>query len=158
MQEALTPGFLQFPYAPPKQTPNKLIMAGKMANLFALLISLVGLALAQTQTQTQIQTQTQTQTTAVDAAGTMGMTSTVAMTEATTTARASAWEKTAGPVITRADGNSTTSSRYTRERTGRPTTTIPNPLMHNAGRRPSQPGLGKLSVVVGLATYGLILM
>ncbi|KID91778.1 hypothetical protein MGU_01748 [Metarhizium guizhouense ARSEF 977] len=135
-------------------------MAGKMANLFALLISLVGLALAQTQTQTQMQTQTQTQTTAVDAAGTMGMTSTVAMTEATTTARASAWEKTAGPVITRADGNSTTSSssRYTRERTGRPTTTIPNPLMHNAGRRPSQPGLGKLSVVVGLATYGLILM
>ncbi|KHO11697.1 carbohydrate esterase family 1 protein [Metarhizium robertsii ARSEF 23] len=158
MQEALTPGFLQFSHAAPKQTPNRLIMAGKMANLFALLISLVGLALAQTQTQTQMQTQTQTQTTAVDAAGTMGMTSTVAMTEATTTARASAWEKTAGPVITKAGGNSTTSSRYTRERTGRPTTTIPNPLMHNAGRRPSQPGLGKLSVVVGLATYGLILM
>ncbi|KAG6005361.1 hypothetical protein E4U21_000212 [Claviceps maximensis] len=43
------------------------------------------------------------------------------------------------------------------------TTTVPHAPwtptpVPNAGRRPTQPGLRKLTIVVGLATYGLILL
>jgi hypothetical protein len=162
MNEGFTP-FLHFTRSQPPT--NKFIMAGKLFNLFALLVSLVGLALAQTQTQAQTQTMG---VDGPDATGSISMdiTSTVAVAD-TTTSMADGTD-TASSTGTSATGEETTSevvetkSRTvavkTRQFTGLPTTTIPNPMRENAARRPSQPGFGKLTVVVGLVTYGLIVM
>jgi prophage DNA circulation protein len=125
-------------------------MAGKMLNLLALLISLVGLVLAQTQTTAVDSTTATMDMTAAVSADSTSDDASSSMTDATSD------ESTTSEVVTHADK---TVALTTRERsTGLPTTGIPTVLVHNAGRRPSQPGLRKLSIVVGLATYGLILL
>ncbi|KAG5989677.1 hypothetical protein E4U54_004284 [Claviceps lovelessii] len=55
------------------------------------------------------------------------------------------------------DSSSTTSTTAPTTTTFAPSRPTPIPLP-NAGRRPTQPGLRKLTIVVGLATYGLILL
>lgn len=79
-------------------------------------------------------------------------------TSETTTAEDTAEENTTtAEVLTHPHNNNTVAAQRTKDPTGMPTTTIPNPLM-GGGRRVSQPGLTKLSIVVGLVTYGLILL
>ena len=96
-------------------------MFGKLFNLFALLVTMVGLALAQTQPQPQ-QGFAATMPTAIEAA----------------------------PVVTPflLVPNNTGSAVA-----GNATSIV----VVNAARRPSHPGLGKLSLLVGLVTYGLIM-
>lgn len=155
MKDAFTP-FLHLS-TPPKT--NKFIMAGKMANLLALVVSLVGLAIAQTQTTPVDGTVSMEITSAMDTTATMDTMASdgtaTDVTESVTTSDADESTSTSEIITTGYEyGNQTV---RTREWTGLPTTTIPNPF-HNAARRPSEPGLKKLSVVVGLVTYGLILL
>ncbi|OAA50532.1 hypothetical protein NOR_00982 [Metarhizium rileyi] len=132
---------------------------GKMVSLLTLLLSLIDLALAQTQTQTQIQTIVSRPTGTMDTVSmSTASTGVVTIPAGTITTTAYREKVTTVWVTGAASSNATTSSGHATTRTGLPTTTIPRPLILNAGRRPSQPGLGKLSLVVGLATYGLILM
>ncbi|KAG5946941.1 hypothetical protein E4U53_006502 [Claviceps sorghi] len=131
-------------------------MAGRMFGLLTILATLAGLASAQGPTSTAApssfpanMTITRTNGTGVSMASSVGIT-------ITRTATIMAYT---GSAVTQWLHNDSSSSVTTELKTLPVplTTSIPKPLP-NAGRRPSQPGLRKLTIVVGLATYGLILL
>ncbi|KAG5924122.1 hypothetical protein E4U61_001521 [Claviceps capensis] len=136
-------------------------MAGNLFHLLTILLALAGHVLAQGTTPTEASS-----TFSIDATTTetdpIGVSTDVSSTSAlNTTTMTSPDTPYVGSVTSHdaqylSSGNGTTTGP--KSTTCPPTTSIPNAVRTNAGRRPSEPGLRKLSIVVGLATYGLILL
>ncbi|GAB0133138.1 hypothetical protein EsDP_00001553 [Epichloe bromicola] len=130
-------------------------MAGKMFNLLTILVTLMGLASAQTQT-------TASGSTVLADITTMGGSADMSTAAASTATAAGAVNTVAASIMSNhlhhnqntAAAAATTGPKI---KFGLPTASNANPV-RNAGRRPSQPGLRKLTIVVGLVTYGLILL
>ncbi|KAK2606260.1 hypothetical protein QQS21_003308 [Conoideocrella luteorostrata] len=126
-------------------------MAGKVFNLLTVLLTLMGLAFAQTQTVAPDSTVSMD----ITAMSSAGMSSSTSI---TSTEAGDGSETIASMSLHQPSSQTTTSApKATTTSTGLPSTTIPNPI-RNAGRRPSEPGLRKLTIVAGLVTYGLILL
>ncbi|KAG6258670.1 hypothetical protein E4U24_001276 [Claviceps purpurea] len=136
-------------------------MAGSLFHLLTILLVLAGHVLAQDTTPIEASSTFSIDATTTEA-NSIGVSTDVSSTSALITTTMTSPDTPYVDSVTSHDsqypssGNGTTtgvqSTRFP------PTTSIPNAVRTNAGRRPSEPGLRKLSIVVGLATYGLILL
>ncbi|KAG5971812.1 hypothetical protein E4U58_007185 [Claviceps cyperi] len=135
-------------------------MAGNLFHLLTILLAVGGNVLAQDTTPTEASSTfstdaTTTQTVSIGVS--TGVSSDSALTTTNTSSDTSYVDSfTSYDPQYPSSGNGTT--MWPESTTFPPTTSIPNNVRTNAGRRPSEPGLRKLSIVVGLATYGLILL
>ncbi|KAG5988691.1 hypothetical protein E4U43_004664 [Claviceps pusilla] len=133
-------------------------MSCRIFELLTILATLAGLAFGQELTLTGPSSSLATFVTTTR----NGTTGVPTMSRHTITTTLSVMAQT-GSVMTHRHHNSSSDSSSSTSTTAPTTTTFapsrPTPIpIPNAGRRPTQPGLRKLTIVVGLATYGLILL
>ncbi|KAG6019790.1 hypothetical protein E4U40_006686 [Claviceps sp. LM458 group G5] len=136
-------------------------MACSLFHLLTILLALTGHVLAQDTTPTEASSTFSIDATTTETVST-GVSTDMSSNSALTTITMTSLDTSYVDSVTSHDaqypssGNGTTTVAQS---TSFPhTTSIPNAVRTNAGRRPSEPGLRKLSIVVGLATYGLILL
>ncbi|KAG6115960.1 hypothetical protein E4U13_002235 [Claviceps humidiphila] len=135
-------------------------MACSLFHLLTILLALAGHVLAQDTTPTEASSTFSIDATTTET-GSIGVSTGVSSTSALTTTKTSS-DTSYVDSVTSHDSQYSSSANGTttgpKSTTFPPKTSIPNAVRTNAGRRPTEPGLRKLSIVVGLATYGLILL
>ncbi|KAG5940414.1 hypothetical protein E4U59_002448 [Claviceps monticola] len=138
-------------------------MAGNLFHLLTILLALAGHVLAQDTTPTGASSTfsidaTTTETDSIGVSTDMSSTSALNTTTMTSPDTPYVGSVTSHDAQYLSSGSGNGTKTGPKSTTSPPTTSIPNAVRTNAGRRPSEPGLRKLSIVVGLATYGLILL
>ncbi|KAG5978729.1 hypothetical protein E4U55_006013 [Claviceps digitariae] len=137
-------------------------MAGRMFELLTILATLAGLAFAQEPTLTGTSSSlhmdmTTTRTNSTGVLSTSRLTITVTPVVGYTASNTSHYHHSSSSSSSSSNDNNNKVTTAPKTTTFHPTASASHPVP-NAGRRPTQPGLRKLTIVVGLATYGLILL